>query len=171
MFAPWMHKDLMNKILLILILVFTPVFASAEIKWEHFGLDDLSLDDFTWDNITDREGWTPRYAYVVDDNLIGRTHYMGMSFFRRQGAAHQGWTLRGGFGHHGEKINISFSNGFHLLGVDLGLSYLILDKKNLRQHENEIEGLALEIGLRLWVVQVIGVHMDETSYVNLAYGF
>ncbi|KZY29879.1 MULTISPECIES: hypothetical protein [unclassified Oleiphilus] len=163
--------DLMKKLLLTLILVLTPVLAFAEFKLEHLGLDDLSVEDFSWKNISDLEGWTPRYTYVVDDNLIGRTHYMGMSFFKRQGAAHEGITLRGGFGHFGEKINLSYTSGFSLMGVDMGLSYLILDKDNLRQHENEIEGLGLELGLRFWVVQLIALHMDETSYVSLGYGF
>lgn len=161
----------MKKILITLMLLFMPILASAEFKLEHIGLDDLSWEDFSWKNISDREGWTPRYAYVVDDNLIGRTHYMGMSFFKRQGAAHEGITLRGGFGHFGEKINLSYSSGFSLMGVDFGLSYMALDKKNLRQHDNEIEGLGLELGLRFWVVQVIALHLDQTSYVSLAYGF
>jgi hypothetical protein len=161
----------MKKILFALMLVLMPLSASAEFEWEHIGLGDLSWSDFSWKNISDMEGWTPRYAYVVDDNLIGRTHYMGFSFYKRQGAAHEGLTLRGGFGHYGEKINLSYSSGFSLMSVDMGLSYMVLDKSNPRQHENEIQGLGIELGLRFWVVQVIALHLDENSYVSLAYGF
>ncbi len=161
----------MKKILLSIVLVLLPVFAQAEFKWEHVGLSDWSLEDFSWDNISDMAGWTPRYSYVVDDKLIGRTHYIGFSFLKRQGAAHEGITLRGGFGHYGEKINLSLTSGFSFLGVDMGLSYMVLNKNNPRQHEHELEGIGLELGLRLWVVQVIALHMDETSYVSLAYGF
>ena len=53
----------------------------------------------------------------------------------------------------------------------MGLSYLIPDQSNPRNFDQEIEGLGLEIGLRLWVVQLIGIHTEETSYVELAYGF
>ena len=161
----------MKKILFALILICTPVIASAEFKLEHLGLDDLSLEDFSWENISDMEGWTPRYVYVVDDQLLGRTHYMGMSFFKRQGAAHEGVTLRGGFGHFGEKINLSYTSGFSFMGVDMGLSYFIMDKDFHRQHDNELQGLGLELGLRLWVVQIIAVHLDEYSYATLGYGF
>lgn len=136
-----------------------PVFAE-------FSLDDLSLK-----KITDLKGWTPRYAYVTDDNLIGRMHYAGISYFKRQGAIHEGPTLRVGFGDRGEKVNLSFTSGFSFLSVDMGLSYLIPDQSNPRNFDQEIEGLGLEIGLRLWVVQLIGIHTEETSYVELAYGF
>ncbi len=161
----------MKKILLTLILILTPVLASAEFKLEHLGLDDLSMEDFSWENISDMEGWTPRYAYVVDDKLLGRTHYMGMSFLKRQGAAHEGLTLRGGFGHYGEKINLSLTSGFSFMSVDMGLSYMLLDKSNPRQHDNEFQGLGIELGLRMWVVQILALHLDEYSYVSLAYGF
>jgi len=136
-----------------------------------FSFDSLDLTDFRLKDIYDMKGWTPRYILVSDDNLIGRTHYMGLSYFNRQGAAHEGPSLRVGFGERGEKINLSYSSGFSFMGVDMGLSYLILNKDNLRQHETEIEGFGLEIGLRLWVVQLIAIHMDETSYVSLGYGF
>jgi len=33
------------------------------------------------------------------------------------------------------------------------------------------ELLGLEMGLRFWVIQFIGVHTEETSWVTLAYGF
>jgi hypothetical protein len=161
----------MKKLIFTLMLVLISMSARAEFKMEHIGLGDLSWSDFSWDNISDMEGWTPRYVYVVDDNLIGRTHYMGMSFFKRQGAAHEGVTLRGGFGHYGEKINLSYTSGFSLMGVDMGLSYMVLDKSNLRQHDNEVQGLGLELGLRFWGVQVIAIHLDENSYVSLGYGF
>ncbi len=151
-------------------------FAAAEFDWEeinleNIGLGDLSWDDVSWKNLTDMEGWTPRYSYVVDDNLIGRTHYMGFSFLKRQGAAHEGLTLRGGFGHYGEKLNLAYTSGFSLIGVDFGLSYLWLDKSNPRQHDSELKGLGLELDLRFWFVQVQVMQLSSMSYINLAYGF
>jgi len=164
-------KKLMNKILLLILLSLSPLTAYAE-----FSLDDFKfLDDFKLKQIYDLEGWTPRYAYVVDDNYIGRTHYAGISFFKRQGAAHEGPTLRVGFGKYGEKINLSYTSGFAFMGVDMGLSYLVLNKDNDRRGDESFagfsEGLGLELGLRLWVVQVIALQLEKSSYVSLAYGF
>lgn len=152
----------MKKLLLICILSAFSFSASAE-----FGLDKLSLK-----KITDMKGWTPRYAYVSDDNLLGHTHYAGVSFFKRQGAIHEGPTLRIGLGTRGEKINLSYTSGFSFVGVDIGLSYLFSDRLERRARFTDArEGLGLELGLRLWVVQVIGIHTEETSYISLAYGF
>lgn len=151
----------MKKILLMLILVL-----SSAPSWADFSLDDLTLK-----KITDMKGWTPRYAYVSDDNLIGHTHYAGVSFFKRQGAAHEGPTLRFGLGTRGEKINLAYTSGFSFLGVDIGLSYLFPDKNQPANFRDAVEGLGLELGLRMWVVQLIAIHTDQTSYVSLAYGF
>jgi len=151
----------MKKILLVLLLAVFSVPAWAE----------FSLDDFSLKKITDMKGWTPRYAYVSDDNLIGHTHYAGVSFFKRQGAAHEGPTLRFGLGTKGEKINLSYTSGFSFLGVDIGLSYLFPDKEQRVNFRDAVEGLGLELGLRMWVVQLIAIHTEETSYVSLAYGF
>jgi hypothetical protein len=161
----------MKRILLTLVFLcfWSPV--HADFKFEDLGLNDLSLDDFTLKNVTDLRGWTPRYTYVVDDRFLGETHYVGMSFFKRQGAAHEGPTLRAGFGKFGEKINLSYTSGFSFFGVDMGLSYLIMDKDSPKIHENELEGLGLELGLRLWGVQIIATHTDESSYVSLGFGF
>ena len=134
-------------------------------------LADFSLDDLSLKKITDMKGWTPRYAYVTDDNLIGKTHYLGVSYYKKQGAAHEGPTLRVGLGDRGEKINLSYTSGFSFMSVDMGLSYLLPDQNNPRNFDQEIEGLGIEIGLRLWVVQLIGIHTEKTSYVELAYGF
>jgi len=151
----------MKKILLFVLISLSSTAALAE----------FNLDDFQLRQIYDLEGWTPRYAYVVDDNYIGRTHYAGISYFKRQGAAYEGPTVRVGFGKRGEKINLSYTSGFSFMGVDMGLSYLILNKDNPREYGESIEGLGLELGLRLWVVQVIALHTEESSYVSLAYGF
>jgi hypothetical protein len=151
----------MKKIFLFLILSLSSVSA-----WAEFSLDDLSLK-----KITDMKGWTPRYAYVSDDNLIGHTHYAGVSFFKREGAVHEGPTLRFGLGTRGEKINLAFTSGFSFLGVDIGLSYLFPDKEQRANFRDAVEGLGLELGLRMWVVQVIAIHTDQTSYISLAYGF
>jgi len=158
-------KSLMNKILLLILISLSPLTAYAE----------FSLDDFNLKQIYDLEGWTPRYAYVVDDNYIGRTHYAGISFFKRQGAAHEGPTFRVGFGQHGEKINLSYTSGFSFMGVDMGVSYLVLNQDNDRRGDASLagfsEGLGLELGLRIWVVQIIALQLEESSYVSLAYGF
>ncbi len=150
----------MKKLLLLTLLVFAfPAWA------------DFSLDDFSLKKMTDMKGWTPRYAYVDDDNLIGHTHYAGVSFFKRQGATHEGPTLRFGLGTKGEKINLSYTSGFSFLGVDIGLSYLFPDEEQRANFRDAVEGLGLELGLRMWVVQLIAIHTEETSYVSLAYGF
>lgn len=151
----------MYKILLLCLLTFCALPASA----------DFSLDDFELKKITDLKGWTPRYAFVVDDNMIGKTHYAGVSYFKRQGAAYEGPTLRVGFGDRGEKVNLSYSSGFSFMAVDVGLSYMVPDKIKRKDFSDGVEGLGLELGLRLWVVQLIAVHAEKTSYVSLAYGF
>ena len=151
----------MKKFFLFFLLVCSSIPALAE-----FNLDDLTLK-----KITDMKGWTPRYAYVSDDNLIGHTHYAGVSFFKRQGAVHEGPTLRFGLGTRGEKINLSYTSGFSFLGVDIGLSYLFPDKEQRANFRDAVEGLGLELGLRMWVVQLIAIHTDQTSYISLAYGF
>tara|TARA_R110002072_G_scaffold90500_10_gene202537 strand:+ start:14456 stop:14932 length:477 start_codon:yes stop_codon:yes gene_type:complete len=151
----------MKKILIFCLLSLLALPVTAE-----FSLDDLSLK-----KITDLKGWTPRYAYVTDDNLIGKTHYLGVSYFKRQGAAYEGPTLRAGFGDRGEKVNLSYTSGFSFMSVDMGLSYIVPDKKIRGNFAESLEGLGLELGLRLWVVQLIAIHTEKTSYVELAYGF
>lgn len=151
----------MKKILLLCLFYLVAFPALAE-----FSIDDLSLK-----KITDLKGWTPRYAYVVDDNLIGRTHYAGISYFKGQGAAYEGPTLRVGFGKRGEKFNLSYTSGFSFIGVDIGLSYILPNKSKRANIADNLEGLGLELGLRMWVVQLIAIHTEKTSNVSLAYGF
>jgi|GEM_PF-1281335 len=133
------------------------------------GVLDQFLDTFDA-NPFDFRGWTPRYAYVDDDNIIGHTHYFGVGYYVRNGAAHEGPTLRAGVGTRGDKLNLTYTDGFSFMHVDFGLSYYFLDDDNPRA-VNEVESLALELGLRFWVIQFIGVHTEETSFVSLAYGF
>lgn len=132
---------------------------------------DFSLDDLSIKKITDLKGWTPRYAYITDDNIIGKTHYVGVSYFKRNGAAYEGPTLRAGFGDRGEKINLAWSSGFSFMAVDMGLSYMIPDKNDRRNFADNLEGLGLELDIRFWVVQFIAVHTEKTSYISLGYGF
>ncbi|MFV1873588.1 MAG: hypothetical protein ACMZ64_09730 [Oleiphilus sp.] len=151
----------MNKLLLLFLLIFSALPVSA----------DFSLDDFDLKKVTDLKGWTPRYAFIVDDNMIGKTHYAGISFFKRQGAAYEGPTARMGFGDRGEKVNLSYTSGFSFMAVDIGLSYIIPDKIKRQDFTDGVEGIGIELGLRFWVVQLIALHTEETSYVSLAYGF
>lgn len=117
------------------------------------------------------EGWTPRYTYIPDDNLIGKAHYFGVSFFKRQGAAFEGPTARIGVGKGGEKINLAYTSASSFFGVDMGLSYNFLDSDNNRKHGSGLGGLSVEVGLRLWVVQFIMQNSEDTSYVSLGFGF
>jgi len=120
----------------------------------------------------DRDGWTPRYAYLDNDNLIGYAHYAGVSYFKKAGAESEGVTLRGAFGNKGKKVNLAYSNSFSFMSVDFGLSYYALDDDNERKRDmGGIDLLSLELGLRLWVVQVIGSVNEGTSFVTLGYGF
>ncbi|MDX1453731.1 MAG: hypothetical protein R3183_14355 [Oleiphilaceae bacterium] len=162
--------------LLILLVCSVCFWASA---WAEEGSDTTSeeetsfFDQFSFENDADpfnMRGLSPRYAYVHDENLIGHTHYGGIAYFERHGAAWEGPSLRAGFGSRGEKINLAYTDGFSFFQVDLGLSYYFLDSDNPRDLE-ELELLGLELGLRMWVVQIIGVHTEETSFVSLAFGF
>lgn len=117
------------------------------------------------------EGWTPRYTYVDDDNLLGDTHYFGVSYFKRDGAAFEGPTARVGVGKGGEKINLGYTSGSSFFAVDMGFSYNFLDSDNNRKHESGLGGLSVELGLRIWVVQFIMQNSEDTSYVSLGYGF
>ena len=117
------------------------------------------------------EGWTPRYIYVADDNLIGDTHYFGVSYFKRQGAAFEGPTARIGVGKEGEKVNLGYTSASSFFGVDMGLSYNFLDSDNNRKHDSGLGGLSVELGLRIWVVQIIMQNSEDTSYVSLGFGF
>jgi len=117
------------------------------------------------------EGWTPRYTYVSDDNLIGNTHYFGVSYFKRQGAGFEGPTARIGVGKDGEKVNLAYTSASSFFGVDMGLSYNFLDSGNPRKHDSGLGGLSVELGLRIWVVQIIMQNSEDTSYVSLGFGF
>jgi len=139
--------------------------------YAEFSFDDLSLDNFSLNKITDMEGWTPRYAFIRDDNFLGRTHYTGVSFFKRDGAEYSGPTLRVGFGDHGERVNLSYTSGFSFMSVDMGFSYMFVNKGYRTEFKDPIEGIGAELGLRLWVIQIIARVSEETSYVSLAYGF
>lgn len=133
------------------------------------------FDQFEFENDSDpfnMKGLTPRYAYIDDENLIGHAHYGGIAYFARHGAAWEGPSLRAGIGNGGEKINIAYTDGFSFFQVDLGLSYYFLNRDNPRSRDLEgVELLGIELGLRMWVVQVIGVHTEETSFVSLGFGF
>jgi len=145
-----LRNRLMNKILLLTFLTLCSfnAFAEFEIK-----------------------GWTPRYIYVDGDNLIGHTHYFGASYFKRQGAAFEGPTMRFGLGTKGEKINVGYTSGSSFFSVDMGLSYNFLDSDNPRKHGSGLGGLSVELGLRIWAVQIIMQNSEDTSYVALGYGF
>ncbi|MFT6122547.1 MAG: hypothetical protein ACJASG_001070 [Oleiphilaceae bacterium] len=117
------------------------------------------------------EGWTPRYTFVADDNLIGKAHYFGVSYFDRQGAAFEGPTARVGVGANGEKINLAYTSGSSFFGVDMGFSYNFLDSDNPRKHDSGLGGLSVEVGLRIWVVQFIMQNSEDTSYISLGFGF
>lgn len=151
----------MKKILLLCLLTLCALPVSAE----------FSLDDFDLKKVTDLKGWTPRYVLLTDDNMIGRTHYAGVSYFKREGAAYEGPTLRIGFGDRGEKVNLGWTSGFSFMAVDFGLSYVVPDKIKRQNISDGLEGIGLELGLRFWVVQLIALHMERTSYVSLGYGF
>lgn len=151
----------MKKILLTCVVLLLSFSASAE----------LSIDDFELKKVTDLKGWTPRYAFVLDDNLIGHYHYAGVSFFKRDGAEFNGPTLRAGLGQRGEKINLAYTSGFTFMAVDMGLSYVVPDKNDRQNVADNIEGIGLELGLRFWVVQLVAIHMEKGSYVSLGYGF
>lgn len=125
----------------------------------------MDLDPF------DLEGLTPRYSFMRDDNLMGRVHYVGMSYFRKRGVISDGITARVGLGDLGTKINLAYTNTFSFFGIDFGLSYTFLDEDNRREYDGHIQGLSAELGARMWVFQVIAVQMEEFSYVKLAYGF
>lgn len=132
----------------------------AESSW----YEDVDLDPFNM------KGITPRYAYVDFDKIIGYTHYTGASYFKKSGAESEGITFRVGLGTLGEKYNLAYTNAFSFMHVDFGLSLYSLDDDNPKDLERE-ELIALELGLRMWVVQVIGVVTENTSFVSLAYGF
>ncbi|MFT7372097.1 MAG: YD repeat-containing protein [Oleiphilaceae bacterium] len=117
------------------------------------------------------EGWTPRYTYFEDDNLIGEAHYVGVSYFKRQGAAFEGPTARIGVGKGGEKINLGYTSGSEFFGVDVGFSYNFLNSNNPRKPSSGLGGLGVEVGLRLWVVQFIMQNTEDTSYISLGFGF
>jgi len=131
----------------------------------------LSLCSFNAFAELEAKGWTPRYIYVTDDNLIGHTHYFGVSYFKRQGAAFEGPTARFGLGTEGEKINLGYTSGSSFFSVDMGLSYNFLDSDNPRKHDSGLGGLSAELGLRFWAVQIIMQNSEDTSYVSLGFGF
>jgi len=158
----------MKKILLFTLIILSSLNARAEFD---FGLDNFSLDDLSLKRLTDMEGWTPRYAFLRDDVFVGKTHYAGVSFFKKSGAEYSGPTFRVGFGEHGERVNLAYTSGFSFMSVDMGLSYMFINKGYKTEFDNPIEGIGLELGLRLWVVQLIMRQSERMSYVALAYGF
>jgi len=134
-------------------------------------ISNASAEEGGWDwDLFDGEGWTPRYAYLSDDNFIGHAHYAGLAYYQKKGAEQSGMSFRYGFGKKGDKVNIAYTNSFSFMAVDFGLSYHFLDDDN-RISLDGSELLGLEMGLRFWVIQFIGVHTEETSWVTLAYGF
>ncbi|TNC80586.1 MAG: hypothetical protein C9356_13610 [Oleiphilus sp.] len=131
--------------------------------------EEAWYEDIDWDPFN-MKGITPRYAYLDYDNFIGYGHYVGLSYFKKSGAESEGVTFRTGLGTMGKKYNLAYSNSFSFMHVDFGLSYYDLDSDNYRPLNYE-ELLGIELGLRMWVVQIIGVHTENTSFITLAYGF
>jgi hypothetical protein len=119
----------------------------------------------------DFRGWSPRYMYVEDDNMIGHHHYFGVAYYTPQGKSGEGLTARIGLGNHGDKVNIGYSAASSFFAVDIGFSYSWVDADQYNDYDNPIEGLGLELGLRFWVINFVGVHTEETSFVSLGYGF
>lgn len=150
----------MHKFLTFIFFALFTTFSHAEFDW-----DSVDLDLF------DLEGLTPRYAYMVDDKYLGKMHYVGMSYFRKRGVISDGLTGRVGLGDHGTRVNISYTNTFSFFGVDIGLSYNILEDNHPLDHGGGINGLTAELGARMWVVQAIASHGNGYSYIKLAYGF
>lgn len=150
--------------LLLLCLSLSSAYAEEEMAEESGWFENIDLNPF------DMKGWTPRYAYVDGDNFIGYTHYVGLSYFQKAGKESEGVTFRTGLGNRGKKYNLAYTNSFPFMHVDFGLSYYDLDDDNFRNLSDE-ELLGIEMGLRFWVVQIIGVHTENTSFVKLAYGF
>jgi hypothetical protein len=133
--------------------------------------EELEPKEDEWDlDFFDGRGWTPRYAYLDDDNIIGYAHYAGLAYYQRAGSSLSGMAFRYGHGTRGHKYNIAYSNSFGFMSVDFGLSYHVLDDDNPRDLE-DLELLGLEMGLRFWVVQIIATHTEDTSFATLAYGF
>lgn len=152
----------MNKLLTFAFLIFLALPLHAEESW----FDSVDLDPF------DGDGWTPRYMYLDNDNLIGYSHYTGLSYYKKAGAESEGVTMRGAFGNKGEKINLAYSNSFSFMSVDFGLSYYFLNADNERKRDLEgIELLSLEMGLRFWVINFVGSVTETTSFITLGYGF
>lgn len=153
----------------LLIFIFTTPLLAEELAGkpaEENWYDDIDIDPFNM------KGITPRYAYLDYDNLIGYAHYFGLSYFKKAGAESEGVTIRTAQGTLGEKFNLSYTNSFSFMSVDFGLSYYHLDSDNPRKFEMEYEELlGIEMGLRLWVFQIVAVHMENTSFVTLGYGF
>lgn len=137
--------------------------------------DELALseeawyEEIDWDPF-DGKGFTPRYAYLDFDNFIGYAHYYGLSYYQKAGAESEGVTARVADGTMGKKYNLSYSNAFSFMAVDFGLSYYDLASDNFRNLSDE-ELLGLELGLRFWVVQLVAVHTENTSFVTFGYGF
>jgi hypothetical protein len=125
--------------------------------------------EWDWD-LFDGEGWTPRYAYLDNDNVIGYAHYAGLAYYHKRGAEQSGAVFRYAHGTKGEKYNVAYSNAFSFMSVDFGFSYHVLDDDNPRDLE-DLELLGLEMGLRFWVVQIIATHTEDYSWATLAYGF
>lgn len=116
-------------------------------------------------------GWTPRYMYVDGDNLIGHHHYFGMAFYTPQGKGWEGLSARYGKGTDGNKINVSYSAGSSFFGVDIGFSYAWIDEMPRMKYSQDIHGLGVELGLRMWFANIVAFHAEQTSYISMGYGF
>lgn len=129
----------------------------------------IDYPEWDWD-LFDGEGWTPRYAYLDNDNVLGYVHYAGMAYYHKAGKQMSGAVFRYGHGTKGKKFNVAYSNSFSFMSVDFGFSWHIVDAQYDRGMKG-IEQLGLEMGLRFWVVQIIATHTEDYSWATLGYGF
>jgi len=133
---------------------------------------DTYIDYPKWDwDLFDGNGWTPRYAYLDNDNVLGYVHYAGMAYYNKRGAQHSGAVFRYGHGTKGYKLNAAYSNSFSLMSVDFGFSWHVVDGEHNARGFDGIEQLGLEMGLRFWVVQIVATHTEDYSWATLGYGF
>lgn len=133
---------------------------------------DTYIDYPTWDwDLFDGSGWTPRYAYLDTDNVLGYVHYGGLGYYHKEGGQMSGAVFRYGHGTKGKKYNIAYSNSFSMMSVDFGFSWHVVDAEHNARGFDGLEQLGLEVGLRLWVVQIIATHTEDYSWATLGYGF
>lgn len=126
--------------------------------------DKIDLNPFNM------KGLSLRYAYLDFDNYIGYTHYVGAAYYKKSGAESEGFSARVGIGTLGTKYNLSYSNAFSFMHVDFGLSLYDLNSRSDRTLKSD-ESISIEMGLRMWVVQIVANHFEDMSFVTFGYGF